>query len=280
MVDTPVRTDAPTTAGESFADALIDDLVDAVPGLSREVVRPDLEVSSLGPFQRTALWALASDVQSRAGPTEIRACRTLGELVAVVGAASLVRPPERPARGQLATARVRLEPLMPDDPSVMGELYRAALDPATSYRWRFRGATPSPQEFGALLFEGVHCQLVARHPVGHDLLGLVVAYDYQPEPGHVKVGFMRCADEALGGLMIEAMFLFVDHLFRTFALRKVYSEVPEHNLDLVAGLPPGLLTQEAYLPEHISRGGQRVGLHVFATLREPFEEFAAGVFTS
>ncbi len=174
---------------------------------------------------------------------------------------------------------MRLEPLLPDDPSVMGELYRAALDPSWSYRWRFRGATPSPQAFGALLFEGVHCQLVARHPVSHELLGLVVAYDYQPEPGHVKVGFVRTAAGALGGLMIEAMFLFVDHLFRTFPLRKVYSEVPEYNLDLVAGLPPGLLTEEASLPEHVSRGDQRVGLHLFATHRAPFEEFAAGIFT-
>jgi hypothetical protein len=263
-----------------FDDALVDELVDAVPGLERADARPDLEIGALGPFQRTALWALASDVPSPVGPRQVRACRTLGELVALVGPAALVRPPLRPPRGQVASARVRLEPLVPDDPAVMGDLYRAALDPGSSYRWRFRGATPSPQEFGALLFDGVHCQLVARHPVSHELLGLVVAYDYQPEPGHVKVGFLRTAAAALDGSMVEAMFLFVDHLFRTFALRKVYAEVPEYNLDLVAGLPPGLLTQEAVLPEHVSRGDERVALHVFATHRAAFEELAAGIFTS
>lgn len=274
MVDAPVRTDV------GFDDALVDDLVDAVPGLRRADARPDLEVGSLGPFQRTALWALASDVRSPVGPREVRACRTLGELVDLVGAVALTRPPERPPRGSLASARVRLEPLRPDDPSVMGDLYQAALDPGSAYRWRFRGATPSPQEFSALLFDGVHCQYVARHPLSHALLGLVVAYDYQPEPGHVKVGFLRSGDAALGGLMIEAMFLFVDHLFRTFPLRKVYSEVPDYNLDLVAGLPPGLLTREAHLPEHVSRGDQRVGLTVFATHRAAFEDLAAGIFTS
>ena len=47
-----------------------------------------------------------------------------------------------------------------------------------------------------------------------------------------------------------------------------------------AGLPPGLLTPEAHLTEHVSRGDQRVGLTVFATHRAAFEELAAGVFTS
>jgi RimJ/RimL family protein N-acetyltransferase len=274
VVDVPVRTDV------VFTDDLVDELVDAVPGLRRDDVRPDLEVGALGPFQRTALWALASDVPSPVGPEEVRACRTLGQLVTLLGPEALARPPERPPRGALASDRVRLEPLLPDDPSVMGDLYRAAIDPISSYRWRFRGATPSPQEFTALLFDGVHCQYVARHPPSRRLLGLVVAYDYQPEPGHVKVGFVRSADGELGGLMVEAMFLFVDHLFRTFPLRKVYSEVPDYNLDLVAGLPPGLLTQEAHLPEHVARGGRRVGLSVFATHRAAFEDFAAGIFTS
>ena len=39
-------------------------------------------------------------------------------------------------------------------------LYRLSTDPAINFRWRFRGAYPTPENFEAALWQGVVAQFI------------------------------------------------------------------------------------------------------------------------
>lgn len=55
--------------------------------------------------------------------------------------------------------RYRLRELQASDTE---QLYRWACDPTEGYRWRFGGATPAPEVFQGLLWNGVLCQYLAE----------------------------------------------------------------------------------------------------------------------
>lgn len=250
----------------------IRELLEQVPGLTLAQAQDETtRVATLGPFQRTALWAYIGDIAPHLNAHTIRHAETIGDLLNMVGP----RGPEQEItgreRGSNQTRRVRLAALDPTDAAQMSALYVAATNPTSAPAWRFRGRTPSPQEFQASLFDpGVHIQYVAQHPLTGEVFGLLVGYDYDPAAGHIKLGFLSC-NTGGPGMLMEAMVMFIDHLFMTFPLRKVYFELPEYNLGLVAGIPTDLLREESRLVDYIAKGEALYDLITYALPRAPFE---------
>ncbi len=176
-------------------------------------------------------------------------------------------------RESLATADVALRPL---DPGDVPALYRASLDPAESYRWRFRGATPSLQQFNDALYQGTLAQFaVTDRPTG-SLHGLVVVYNAMHEGGWAYVAFQRVANaDARRGHMIVGIILMIDYAFRTWPFRKLYGELPSYNYESIVGSIGTPVVEEGRLKDHMYFDGNYYDMHIIAIYREAWEEFAA-----
>ncbi len=74
----------------------------------------------------------------------------------------------------LETRRLQLRILQSDDHA---PLYRLSADPAVTFQWRFRGTTPSFDDFLKQLYPGVLCQFVVSPLGSREVFGLVVAYN-------------------------------------------------------------------------------------------------------
>jgi RimJ/RimL family protein N-acetyltransferase len=205
---------------------------------------------------------------------------TVGDLLAWIDASD-VPPAEarpRPQRGSYRTASVYLRPLQEADVPV---LYGTSLDPRLAHRWRFRGHTPSPEEFRARLFSPdtlAQFMVVATAAPPAEPIGLVTAYRADLVANHCAIGLQRCAvgDERTQGegLMIEGFFVFVQFLFDHFGFQKLYLELPEFNRSLIGGGPASILDLEGTLSDHYFYGDRLWAQFIYALRRSTWEEVA------
>ena len=168
--------------------------------------------------------------------------------------------------------RIGLRPVLDSD---LQAIYVAATHPESSFRWRFKGQTPSPEEVLQTTWRGVHAQYVIHRHGSLDPIGLVIAYQASPGNGTVYVAFQRLAPQPAIGEMFEGMFFFFEHLFRTWGFRKLYVEVPGYNLPTVYGGDQTLFTEEGRLVRHERFDDQWWDLEIGALWRERWDEFAA-----
>lgn len=147
---------------------------------------------------------------------------------------------------------VRLRPIRPTD---LDWLYDLSVGGSTGWRWRFRGVTPEPSRFSELLHQGVLVQHVVERP-GRGPIGLVVAYQADLRNRHAHLGALFDPEHHRLPCTIEAVALFLDHLFMLWDLRKVYVEAPEFNLGQFASALGSYLEEEARLREHEFHDGR------------------------
>ncbi|MGH9920757.1 MAG: GNAT family N-acetyltransferase [Nitrososphaerales archaeon] len=166
--------------------------------------------------------------------------------------------------------------LRPIEPSDIPLLYRAALDPSQSYRWRFRGTTPSLEQFADALYRGTLGQFAVIDRSTGSLHGLVVLYNSMPEAGWAYIAFQRVQNEEVRtGHMMVGGCLLLDYAFKNWALRKIYAEIPDYNYQALIGSTGLPVTKEGCFHDHVYFGGQYHDLHVIAIYRETWESFIA-----
>lgn len=161
---------------------------------------------------------------------------------------------------------VALRPVTPDDEPALRALLE---DAGTAARYRYRGATPGPARFHADLWTGVLTQYVicrANEPTTP--VGLASAFAPNLHDGHVHLGAFIDERVRRQAWPAEAFGLFVEHLFRSFDLRKLYLQVNEHNLRPLGSLTRDLLVEEARLREHDFFDGEWSDSVVFALWRD------------
>lgn len=188
-------------------------------------------------------------------------------------------PADRPPRGSYRSPSTTLRPIGPPD---VEALYHASLDPRAAHRWRFRGRTPSYQDFAGILFAPeVLCQFIVVEVSSGRSVGLVAAYGADHTAGHVKVAIQRLprpvAGEETHGLMIEGFMVFAQYLFDHFNFRKLYMEVPEYNMSLFGGGAEGILRIEGQLEDYYFWGDRHWDLYHLSLTRERWDE-VAGLF--
>ncbi len=129
-------------------------------------------------------------------------------------------------------------------------LYDLSLMPENSARWRYRGTSPSPEQFVADLWSGTLAQFLieAREPRAR--AGLTVAYNADLANGTVFLGVLIEPALHKKSWPLEGVFLFVDYLFRNWPLRKVYAEAPEFSALAFASGNKNLFVEEGRLREH------------------------------
>lgn len=188
-----------------------------------------------------------------------------------------------PPRGSYRTQSVTLRPLLEAD---VHRAFVTSLDPRLAHRWRFRGLTPSPEEFRRALYApNIFAQFVVLHRggAGQDGIGIVSAYDADFNGGTCKAAFQRFAGQSeFGegprqeerGLMVEGMLVFFQYLFDHFTFRKIYLEVPEYNLDLVGDGMEVIFKNEGELREHYYYGERYWSQYLLALYRADWDSVA------
>jgi RimJ/RimL family protein N-acetyltransferase len=152
-------------------------------------------------------------------------------------------------------------------------LYALALAPEVAWHWRYKGTTPSPDQFIRQLWEGVAAQYVVEPRSDHPApQGLVCVYNMN-SLSRFAYHSLVMAPDSRPGLGMEASIILLESAFRSFGLRKIYMEVPGYNLDsFESSIRRGYLVEEGRLIRHELLGGTYHDLHILALYRETFYE--------
>jgi hypothetical protein len=259
--------DAP--AREALIASIIRDLV---PGTPRDLAaRIDEPLRSVLDHTQIEFVRLLCHVQfPHLTAHSVDSCSTLGELDRMMAQGPRVRNYKRLESERYEGPRVRLRPLGDAD---VGALYHASIEPTVAHRWRFRGATPSPELFSRVLFEGVLTQFVVAPLNSSEPLGLVSAYEADTGSGHCRLAIQRTAvrsehPQNLRGAVVEGAMRFIDYLFDHWTFRKIYIELPEYNLPLFRLTSTALFEEEGRLKEHFFHKDRWWDLRTYAIYRD------------
>ncbi len=177
----------------------------------------------------------------------VRTARHCAELMQV-RMAHLTNPPVLGSREHASMTGHATVSLRPIESADLPHLYRAAMQPENAHRWRFGGMTLSQQEFANSLHAGALSTLAAADESG--IIGLLSAYNARLAHGTLYIAFLRADATRSPYAMFEAMFHFIEHVFRTWNVRKVYAEMPEFNYRPLLGSSAELFQLEGNLTGH------------------------------
>lgn len=163
--------------------------------------------------------------------------------------------------------RVVLTPLGPAHYDFLWEM-ESGLD----FRFRFRGAVPSPDFFIASLWDGVVVAFIVLRRDTGDPIGLVTIYkeDSRSATAYVAVALHP---DALGHVYgPEALVLLLNYAFETFPYRKLYAESIEYNISGLSALKEKLFVEEGRFRAHEFIAGRWWDRVYFAVFRERWNE--------
>jgi RimJ/RimL family protein N-acetyltransferase len=160
-----------------------------------------------------------------------------------------------------------------------GFLYEIATGPETISRWRYRGATPSPEAFSQSLWHGVLAQFVIIRPDSDERVGLVSAYnaDFRHRTAHLALILAPQYDRR--GWVMEASTLFLAYLFETWDFRKIYYESLEFNYARFASGAGKHFHVEGCLRDHEYHDGRYWHLYMLAVYRDEWRKLAEPVMS-
>lgn len=163
----------------------------------------------------------------------------------------------------------RLRPLRRDD---YAYLYDLSLSAKNNARWRYRGATPSPERFVSDLWSGVLAQFIVETPEPRKRAGLLVAYNADLANGTIYLGVLIDNEHHRKVWPIEGIMLFVDYLFQNWTFRKLYAETTEFSAAHFASGAKILFEEEGRLRDHQYFQGRYWDYIFYALTRERWEE--------
>lgn len=164
----------------------------------------------------------------------------------------------------LSGSRVRLRPVLPSD---LEWLYLAASEPETSLKWRLQGSSISFDRFAEFLWRGTEVQFLILDRASDVRLGLVqlIRYDPRASTAHLSAFVSK---EAQGlGWPLEGVLLFIDYVFTSISIRKIYLESLTPAYEQYASIVGTYLELEGVLREHDVFDGQLVDLHISSLTR-------------
>jgi RimJ/RimL family protein N-acetyltransferase/acyl carrier protein len=165
----------------------------------------------------------------------------------------------------LSNDRIILSPIQEQD-------YRALYSIVGSgeylVRWRYRGSTPSPEEFRKDLWQDVLAQFVVTNKSDRAVIGLVTAYHANHRNQVAYVAGFSVPRYRNSGALLMGFELFFDFLFLNWNFRKLYTEAIEFNLAQFNSLQLNIFEEEGRLRDFEYYDGRYWDLVVSAITRE------------
>ncbi len=119
-----------------------------------------------------------------------------------------------------------LRPFLPGDAAF---LYRLLVDQRVGPHWRFGGRLPPPEVLYNEVQRDAHAVCVASSNALEELIGCVSLYNVDELAGIGHLAAVYRPDRHRLPEVAESVALFISQAFYTFALRKIYVEVPDFN---------------------------------------------------
>jgi hypothetical protein len=171
---------------------------------------------------------------------------------------------------------VYLRPVVPEDYSFLRMVDTSA---ELGVRWRFRGSTPSPEQWvqagGAQL-----AQFMVVRASDHQPLGLTTAYNQNFQDQHAYLAAMSFDAMSPNPLMVLGTAIFIEYVFTCWSLRKLYMELPEFNLPQFGSAVGSLFAEEGRLREDMYYDGRYWDKVVLALYRATWDERKARILTA
>ncbi|WCB96520.1 hypothetical protein DSM104299_05279 [Baekduia alba] len=185
-------------------------------------------------------------------------------------AKSMPAPPIPPLRGR----SVALQPVTPND---YGILQLLETNNELALNWRYRGQTPSPEQWMSTLWSGVLAQFIVVAEGADVPVGLVLAYRHSFQDQHAYIAGLRFDPDDRTPRFMRGIALFLQYVFGSWEFRKLYLETPSYNLPQFASGLGSFFEVEARLKDHYTYAGQHWDLVTLAVYRERWQEQAARV---
>jgi hypothetical protein len=175
-------------------------------------------------------------------------------------------PVQTPA---LCGTHVMLRPVGPAD---YPYIQACELQDAVIASWRFRGTTPSPEQWSRTLWNDVLAQYLVMTPRSEMPIGLVLAYKPNFHDQHAYLAALRFDVRKKSPLMILGVGMFLRYLFTCWNFRKLYLDTAEYNYAEFASGLGRYFELEARLRQHFFFGGRHWDQLTLAIYRETWEE--------
>jgi RimJ/RimL family protein N-acetyltransferase len=147
-------------------------------------------------------------------------------------------------------------------------LYYLCVAGENGHRWRYRGATPSPDQFVRQLWDGVLAQyMVVPRSGDRPPIGLVGIYNANFASDYAYGFVISAPDRRATGLSLHGLLLVLHYSFETWDFEKLYFELPELNLPQF-GSAMKYLSEEGRLKNHEKIAGVRYDLLTLALYRD------------
>ncbi len=153
-----------------------------------------------------------------------------------------------------------------------GYLYQLSLSAKNNARWRYRGATPSPERFVADLWSGVLAQFIIEAPETRKPAGLLVAYNADLANGYIYLGVLIDNEHHRKVWPLEGIGMFVDYLFQNWTFRKIYAETTEFSAAHFASGAKIVFEEEGRFKDHQFFNGRYWDYIHYALTRQRWED--------
>jgi len=156
-------------------------------------------------------------------------------------------------------------------PSDYDTLRALELSPDLLWRFRSRGATPAPEEWTRLRSSGVLAEFLVVRRASSQPIGAVFAYNASPMHGFAYIGAGNFNPARSSPLFLLGAAMFVEYLFRTWPLRKLYAEMGEYNYERFRSGSGRMFKLEGCLRQHHYLDGHYWDEYLLALYREDWE---------
>jgi RimJ/RimL family protein N-acetyltransferase len=153
-------------------------------------------------------------------------------------------------------------------------LWDLCTQPEILHRFGWSGSTPNPLEFERAIWDGVLVQfLIAKTSAPGDVAGLIQCINANWRHGTARLQAVLDPTSQHRIWPIEGFMLFVNYVFSTYPLRKLYGEVSEPNFEqFSSGAARNLFDVEGCLAEHEWHLGQYVDTYIVSMTRGRWEQ--------
>jgi hypothetical protein len=174
----------------------------------------------------------------------------------------------QPAFPSLEGRHVFLRPVSTGD---YAGLQQAEIQGELGMRWRYRGSTPSPEQWAQGLWRTVLAQHLIVRRADDRPIGLVLVYQPDFQDGHAQLAAVRFDLADRSPRMMLGMALFLRHVFACWSFRKLYLEVTEFNYEQFASGAGRLFDVEGRYRDHVYFNGAYWDQLVLAVGRERWQ---------
>jgi len=160
---------------------------------------------------------------------------------------------ERFAVPSLIGRHVYLRAVTPQD---FGFLHATETSGELGPRWRFRGATPSPEQWSHSTWGNVLAQFLVATTKDNSPVGMVAVHQANFQDGHAQLSAARFKPSDKTPSMMLGLAIFLQYVFGCWDLRKLYMEVPEYNYSQFSSGVGNFFEIEGRLRDHLYSGGR------------------------